>query len=110
MSRDRNTKATEIAKEKRAMNTTTTTEFSTYVQSLADARPGDVAVDIDGSSWSLIDASGADAGFATWEQLAASLAAGEEGWIPGPDGLDVYADGNVELMNAAIEAFWAVGS
>jgi hypothetical protein len=91
------------------MNTTTTTAFDTYAQSLADARPGDIAVDVDGSSWSLIDASGADAGFATWEQLAASLAAGEEGWIPGPDGLDVYADGNVELMNAAIEAFWAVG-
>ena len=95
-----------IAKEKRAMNTTT--EFSTYTQSLADARPGDIAVDVDGSSWSLIDASGADAGFATWEQLEESLCAGEEGWIEGPDGLDIYADGNVDRMRFALKAFSAV--
>ena len=87
---------------------TTTTEFSTYAKLLSDARPGDVAVDIDGSSWSLIDASGADAGFATWEQLEESLCAGEEGWIEGPDGLDVYADGNVDRMRSALKAFSAV--
>lgn len=87
---------------------TTTTEFSTYAKLLSDARPGDVAVDIDGSSWSLIDASGADAGFATWEQLEESLCAGEEGWIEGPDGLDIYADGNVDRMRSALKAFSAV--
>ena len=90
------------------MNTTTTTEFSTYTQSLADARPGDVAVDVDGSSWELIDASGASVGFATWEQLEESLCAGEEGWIEGPDGLDIYADGNVDRMRFALKAFSAV--
>lgn len=90
------------------MNTTTTTEFDTYAQSLADARPGDIAVDVDGSSWHLIDSAGDHAGFATWEQLEESLCAGEEGWISGPDALDVYAEGNVENMRAALKAFSAV--
>lgn len=92
------------------MNTTTTTtsEFVSYTQTLADARPGDIAVDVDGSSWSLIDSSGADAGFATWEQLEESLCAGAEGWIAGPDGLDVYAEGDVLSMRAALKAFSTV--
>jgi len=78
-----------------------------YALSLADALPGDIAVDVDGSSWSLIDSSGAEAGWATWEQVQASLAAGEEGWIEGV-GLDVYVDGNVDSMRSALAAFWAV--
>ncbi len=80
-----------------------------YALSLADVTADDVAIDIDGTSWQLIDSAGGDAGWATWEQLGASLAAGDEGWIEGV-GLDVYVEGNVDTMRAALAAFWAVAS
>lgn len=77
-----------------------------YALSLANAAFSDIAVDIDGTSWSMIDAAGDFAGLATWEQLEESaMFAGEEGWIEGPHGLNVYADGNVARMLIALEAF-----
>jgi hypothetical protein len=80
-----------------------------YALSLADVTADEVAVDVDGTSWSLIDSAGDFAGLATWEQLQASVAAGDEGWIEGV-GLDVYVEGNVDAMAAALAAFWAVAS
>jgi len=80
-----------------------------YALSLIDVSVDEVAVDSDGTSWSLIDAAGDFAGLATWEQLQASLAASPEGWIEG-HGLDVYVEGNVDGMRSALAAFWAVAS
>jgi hypothetical protein len=80
-----------------------------YALSLANVTADAVAVDIDGTSWSLVDAAGDDAGLATWEQLQASLNASPEGWIEG-HGLDVYVEGNVDGMRSALAAFWAVAS
>jgi hypothetical protein len=80
-----------------------------YALSLIDVSVDEVAVDVDGSAWSLIDAAGDFAGLATWEQLQASVAAGQEGWIEG-HGLDVYVEGNVDGMRSALAAFWAVAS
>jgi len=77
-----------------------------YTALLAGACADDVAVDSDGSSWSLIDAAGDFAGLATWEQMQASLAAGYEGWIEG-HGLDVYVEGDPGGLAAALAAFWA---
>lgn len=82
-------------------------KFAMYALSLADVEVDAVAVDIDGLSWRLIDSAGDVAGLATWEQIQASLDAGDEGWIEG-HGLDVYVDGNVDEMTAALAAFWAL--
>lgn len=82
-------------------------KFAMYALSLADVAVDAIAVDSDGATWSLVDSAGDFAGLATWEQVQASLAAGEEGWIEG-HGLDVYVDGNVDEMTAALAAFWAL--
>ena len=77
-----------------------------YALSLIDVSVDEVAVDVDGSAWSLIDAAGDFAGLATWEQVQASLAASPEGWIEGY-GLDVYVEGDPGGLAAALAAFWA---
>ena len=82
-------------------------KFAMYALSLADVEVDAVAVDLDGTSWRLIDSAGGFAGLATWEQVQASLAAGDEGWIEG-HGLNVYVDGNVDEMTEALKAFWAL--
>ena len=77
-----------------------------YAISLIDVPFDAVAVDIDGTAWRLIDSAGNFVGLATWEQLEESvLFAGEEGWIEGPDGLNIYAEGNVDAMRLALAAF-----
>lgn len=81
-----------------------------YALSLADVAIDDIAFDSDATTWSLIDRAGDFAGLATWRQIEDSLAAGEEGWIEVHGRRFVYVDGNVELMNAALKAFWAVAS
>lgn len=78
-----------------------------YALSLIDVSVDSIALDIDGSSWSLIDSAGDFAGFATWRQIEDSLAASAEGWIAG-HGLDVYVDGNVDSMRIALDAFRAL--
>ena len=85
-------------------------KFAMYALSLADVEVDAIAVDSEGMTWSLLDREGEFAGLATWEQVQASLAAGEEGWIEVHGRRFVYVDGTVELMNAALKAFWAVAS
>lgn len=82
-------------------------QFAMYALSLADTSIDSIALDIDGSSWSLIDSAGDFAGLATWRQIEDSLAASAEGWIAG-HGLDVYVDGNVDSMRIALDAFRAL--
>ena len=77
-----------------------------YAMSLIDVPFAAVAFDIAGTAWRLIDSAGNFVGLATWEQLEESvLFAGEEGWIEGPDGLNIYAEGNVDAMRLALAAF-----
>ena len=53
------------------------------------------------SPYYLVDASGEPVGFATWEQVDASLSAGPEGWIEVDGELDCYVDGDEFEMRAA---------
>ena len=84
-------------------------KFAMYALSLADVSFDAIAFDSEGMTWSLLDREGEFAGLATWEQVQASLAAGNEGWIK-VHGRICYVEGNVDEMTEALKAFWAIAS